>query len=101
MLSIILIVLALAIAAQAKPVSFPTEKSFSLPVSRNPSHVPNGTAALLQTYRKFNIKPTLNMRPEFMSALSSLDVSSGSAPAFYVLGDQAASLGQPAAQHYV
>jgi len=92
MLSTIFTVLALAITTQAapapalstNPMNFSTERSFSLPASRNPSHVRNGTAALLQAYRKFNIKPTLNMPPEFTRALFSRSPNAitGSTPAY-------------------
>jgi len=97
MLSTIFTLLAFAIAAQTAPAPAPStnpvsfsnstkKSSFSLPASRNPSHVRNGTAALLQAYRKFNIKPTLNMPPEFMRALLSRsdpspDTITGSTPA--------------------
>ena len=80
-------VLALAIAAQAAPLTPNTtiqgSKSFSAPAVYNTNFVRNGTAALLKAYAKHKLTPTKDFSPEIKSALQSATQKrqDGSAPA--------------------
>jgi hypothetical protein len=80
-------ILALAIAAQAAPltpnITIVGSKSFSAPAVFNPNFVRNGTIALLKAYAKHRLTPTKELSPEIKSVLQSATQKrqDGSAPA--------------------
>jgi ABC-type nitrate/sulfonate/bicarbonate transport system substrate-binding protein len=65
-------ILVLAVAVQAAPTERASSGTFSIPAVRNVDYIRNGTAAMLQSYKKYNLKPTQAFSDAFLSEIAVL-----------------------------